>query len=293
MRNIIAIGVIGLICTSLLPASATAGGDPNNPTVRTTPNGVLFRGMKVHVGHDVKVWTRRGDVEGGSRRVGTVARRPLTVEERAVVQGRARAQCMRTFATLSRVFRETGRGLPLSADRCHILNVTEPNQPAVAVITEGMVITEVRKVGFASSMVHVQPAGNTLVNLDTNFYADRKVFDRPVPILGLMVLVRATPTYTWHFGDGTSMRTDGPGAPYPYGNVTHQYRDRGRVVVSVTLNYDTWYQLPGQEWQRAGIVDIPGPETGVQVCEARPVLVDPDNPAQYTPPADPRNPCSV
>jgi hypothetical protein len=200
---------------------------------------------------------------------------------------------MQTFLTLSRVFRETGRGLPLSTDRCRILNERQPSQPAVAVITEGMLITEVRKVGFASSVVHVQPAGNTLVNLDTNFYADRRVFDRTVPILGLTVPVRATPTYTWHFGDGTSMRTDGPGAPYPYGDVTHQYKDRGRVVVSVTLNYDTWYQLPGEEWQRAGIVDVPGPGTGVQVCEARPVLVDPDNPAPYSPPADPTNPCSI
>jgi hypothetical protein len=159
------------------------------------------------------------------------------------------------------------------------------------VITEGLVITEVRKVGFASSVVHVQPAGNTLVNLDTNFYADRRVFDRAVPILGQMVPVRATPTYTWHFGDGTRKQTGGPGAPYPDGDVTHQYKARGKVVVSVTLNYDTWFRLPGQEWQRAGVVDIPGPGTGVQVCEARPVLVDPDNPAQYTPPADPRNPC--
>jgi hypothetical protein len=292
MRKMIAVGVIGLLYICLSPIDAAADGDPNDTSVRTTPNGVLFRGMKLHVGHDVTVWTRHGDLEGGSRRVGlVVGRRGLSLEERALMQARARAQCLRTFLTVSRVFRTTGRGLPLSADRCHILGEREPSEPGVVVITEGMVITEVRKVGFASSVVHVQPAGNTLVNLDTNFYADRKVFDRAVPILGQMVPVRATPTYTWHFGDGTSQHTEGSGAPYPEGDVTHQYKDRGKVIVSVTLNYDTWFRLPGQEWQRAGVVDIPGPGTGVQVCEARPVLVDPDNPAQYKPPTDPGNPC--
>ena len=156
-----------------------------------------------------------------------------------------------------------------------------------------MVITEVRKVGFAGSVVHAEPRGGTLVNLETNFYADPRVFDRAIGVLGQSVAVRATPTYTWRFGDGQTMRTDGPGAPYPGGDVTHRYVDRGRVVVSVTLNYDTWFRLPGEDWQRAGVVDIAGPGTGVQVCEARPVLVDPDNPAQYEPTKEPGNACTA
>lgn len=160
-------------------------------------------------------------------------------------------------------------------------------------VTAGMVITEVRKVGFAGSRVHVEPRGGTLVNLDTNFYADPKAFDRAVAVLGVSVPVRATPKYTWRFGDGTTTQTDGPGAPYPGGDVTHRYADRGRVVVSVTLNYDTWFKLPGQDWQRAGVVDIAGPGTGVQVCEARPVLVDPDDPTPYAPPKQADNPCTA
>jgi hypothetical protein len=302
----IALGV-GLLCAQNLiatdPAEALSVTVPamhsqshqpmekRKPKVRRTSRGIQITAFQVDTRRIAAARRGRGDVEGGSRRVRRVERRVLSMDEQALVQARARAQCLQTFLTVSRVFRTTGRGLPLSADRCHILSEREPSEPGVVVITEGLVITEVRKVGFASSVVHVQPAGDTLVNLDTNFYADRRVFDRAVPILGQMVPVRATPTYTWHFGDGTRKQTGGPGAPYPDGDVTHQYKARGKVVVSVTLNYDTWFRLPGQEWQRAGVVDIPGPGTGVQVCEARPVLVDPDNPAQYTPPADRTNPC--
>jgi PKD domain len=279
--------------------SAVADDGPTRGTsVERTSNGLLFRGMTTYVQHDVTEWSRNTDFERASdgyrRATRVVVQRPLTVHERAVIQAQRRAECLATFREVSRIFRTTGRGVPLSADGCHILaDPTDPTQPAVVVITDEIVLTEVKSVGFASSVVHVQPKGNTLVNLDTNFYADRKMFDRAIPIQGQLIPVRATPKYTWHFGDGTTMQTTGPGAPYPDGDVTHKYLNRGKVVVSVTLNYDTWYRLPGQDWRQAGIVDIPGPGTAVQVCEARPVLTDPDNPNQYTPPADPSNPCTT
>lgn len=160
-------------------------------------------------------------------------------------------------------------------------------------ITEAMVLTEVRNVGFASSVVHVQPRDRTLVNLDTNFYADPKSFDRAIPVLGQQIPVRANPTYTWHFGDGTTVTTKGAGAPYPDGDISHRYTNRGKVVVSVTLNYATYYKLPGNDWQYAGVVGIPGPGTALTVCEARPVLTDPDNPDPYQPPADASNSCTA
>ena len=78
--------------------------------VSTTKYGAVITSQESQ--EVARMVARRGreDVEHGSRRVGKVAQRPLTVQERAVVQGRARAQCMQTFLTLSRVFRETGRG---------------------------------------------------------------------------------------------------------------------------------------------------------------------------------------
>lgn len=142
-------------------------------------------------------------------------------------------------------------------------------------------------------MVHLQPRGKTLVNLDTNVYADEKAVQRTLMVLTWPITIKASPkSYTWKFGDGTSETTSGPGAPLPLGGVTHKYLRRGMVAVSVTLNYDAWYQLPGGDWENVGIVSIPGPSTPALVCEARPVLVDPNNPDSEELPSDPKNPCT-
>ncbi|HEY3002411.1 MAG TPA: hypothetical protein VGJ44_08665 [Kribbellaceae bacterium] len=117
------------------------------------------------------------------------------------------------------------------------------------------------------------------MNLETNVYAEQRYVDRTVTVLTWPVDVRANPSsYTWSFGDGDEVTTTSLGAPYPDGDVTHTYRERGKVRISVTLNYDTWYRVPGGQWTPAGIVSIPGPGTSELVCEARPVLTDPDNP---------------
>jgi len=161
------------------------------------------------------------------------------------------------------------------------LKVT-PDRPRIEDVTREVVFRTVRDervVTFPSSPVHVQPRGWTLVNLETNVYAEQRYVDRTVTVLTWPVEVRANPaSYTWSFGDGDQVTTSSLGAPYPDGDVTHEYRERGKVTISVTLNYDTWYRVPGGQWTSAGIVSIPGPGTSELVCEARPVLTDPDKP---------------
>jgi hypothetical protein len=162
---------------------------------------------------------------------------------------------------------------------------TEPVQtrPSIDRITAAVVLSEVRRLNFPGSVVHVEPRGKTLVNLATNVYATPRKIDRTITVLRWPVRILATPTYTWKFGDGTSITTTTAGAPHPHAEVTHKYLARGKVVVSVTLNYDTWYQVPGGDLLNAGVVNITGPGTPVEVCEARPVLTDPDNDAPPTP----------
>ena len=274
---------------------------PPGPTrtadVHKTKFGVVITGQARE--GNARTRARRGDLEGGSRRGGVVGKRGVSAEERARAEEERKADCAASARVVFEAEDLGAVGARLSADGCRIewargqrdevrVGVREPVR-----VTAGMVITEVRKVGFAGSRVHVEPLGGTLVNLDTNFYADPHAFDQAVEVLGQSIPVKATPKYTWRFGDGARLQTDGPGAPYPAGDVTHRYKDRGPVVVSVTLNYDTWFRLPGEGWQSAGVVDIAGPATQVQVCEARPVLVDPDNPSQYEPPKRANEPCTA
>lgn len=170
-----------------------------------------------------------------------------------------------------------------------------PARPAVEQVTTEVVnrtLTDRRVISFPGSPVHIQPRGVTLVNLETNIYAEQRSVSRIVDILTWPVEVRAVPaSYTWTFGDGEQLTTTSLGAPYPDGDVVHRYVRRGKVVVSVTLNYDTWFRTPANDWTAAGLVSVPGPGAPLLVCEARPVLTDPGNPDEPPAGGDPGNPC--
>jgi hypothetical protein len=250
------------------------------PRVTTSRRGVQVTITTRQSQHRRLSRMRLGEVErpaDRSRRAPqrVVAKRPLTRHEQAVILAARREVCLRAIR------QAVAGGGTLSADRCSIVtDPVTPTRPSIAQINATIVLTEVRQLNFPASVVHIQPRGGTLVNLDTNVYADPKTVNRVVPVLTWPVEIRATPaSYTWRFGDGSTETTDNPGAPHPNAIVTHKYLKRGEATVSVTLNYDTWYQVPGGDWQRAGIVSIPGPGTPVTICEARPVLTDPDNTA--------------
>ncbi len=79
------------------------------------------------------------------------------------------------------------------------LKVT-PDRPRIEDVTREVVFRTVRDervVTFPSSPVHVQPRGWTLVNLETNVYAEQRYVDRTVTVLTWPVEVRANPaSYT-------------------------------------------------------------------------------------------------
>ena len=142
-------------------------------------------------------------------------------------------------------------------------------------VTPAMVLTALRRVGLPALEVAVQPAGKTLVNLDTIFHTDPQPVDVDLTILGQAVEVEATPaTYVWSFGDGSSLTTTTPGAPYPSRDVVHRYSDAGVTVrPTVSVVYGARFRVGGGAWQDVdGTVTIPGPAEGLVVAEAAPVL---------------------
>ncbi|MGC4940187.1 PKD domain-containing protein [Kribbella sp. DT2] len=175
--------------------------------------------------------------------------------------------------------------------RCEEAERLEPDQPTPSVaarrdlprpedVTWEQVLSETKDVAFPGLRVKVQPAEKTLVNLDTIVYTDQaKVSNTTVRLLGFPVAVEATPmSYTWSFGDGTTLTTTTPGKPYPAKEITHKYAKRGSVQVSLTTNYGARFNVDGTGWQYIdGTVPITGPATPLLVQEAVPVLVDPPN----------------
>jgi hypothetical protein len=143
-------------------------------------------------------------------------------------------------------------------------------------VTWEQVWTETKDVVFPALTVHVQPSTRTLVNLETVVWTDKnQVLTTTVTLLGFPVVVQAVPLkYQWHFGDGTSVETSTPGAPYPSKEITHKYLKRGDVRLTVTTFYGASYTVAGLT-RYVGDIPITGPATPLQVREAVPVLVDP------------------
>ncbi len=161
------------------------------------------------------------------------------------------------------------------------LDAEDPETPRPTV-TPDLVLREVRRIGLPALQIQVQPAGATLVNFDTIFYAEPEPFARTVQLLGYSVDVEATPsTYGWSFGDGQGATTDGPGAPYPAKDIVHSYTDADVVAQpSVDVTYEIRFRVDGGEWQSIDeTVTAVGPTADVEVKEAAPVLSGDRNPS--------------
>lgn len=142
-------------------------------------------------------------------------------------------------------------------------------------VTPGVVLTALREIGLPALQAHTQPEDKTLVNLATIFYTEPQPFGRTVTLLGRQVRINATPTsYTWHYGDGSTMTTTTPGARYPAKDVTHEYRDAHvTVLTSVDVAYTATFRVGGGAQQTIpGSVTIPGPSRPLRISEATAVL---------------------
>ncbi|MFZ2502213.1 MAG: hypothetical protein WAW88_06060 [Nocardioides sp.] len=148
----------------------------------------------------------------------------------------------------------------------------------LGVITPAMVANEFRRLDWPVAELVVQPpGGETLVNFETNFYTELTEREtQTVRLLGIAVTIEATPdSYAWHFGDGTSDRTNTPGAPFPRLLVTHEFTNAHVTVhPSVDVTYRGRYRIAGGQW-----IDIPatrtmtGPDVPLRVIEGEPKLV--------------------
>ena len=128
-----------------------------------------------------------------------------------------------------------------------------------------------------SDLVVQPPNGKTLVNLETNFYTSNTDFTSiPVNLVQSEVVVSARPiAYRWTFGDGTSITTTSPGAPYPDLDVAHVYDQTGKAAVSVDTQYgDASFTVNGGAPEAIpSTVWVQGAAQDLEIVEAIPQLV--------------------
>ncbi len=138
-----------------------------------------------------------------------------------------------------------------------------------------LVVRAWRQVDIAAASAIVQPPGGTLVNLPAIFHTDGAEQTFEVTILGHAVRLIAIPvSYTWHFGDGTTRSTTGPGAPYPSREITETYQHPGGYPVSVDVTFRGEFTVDGGARQPLpGQTTVTGPATTLRVLESRTHLV--------------------
>ncbi|WP_223145171.1 PKD domain-containing protein [Actinotalea subterranea] len=102
-----------------------------------------------------------------------------------------------------------------------------------------------RRLPLAPPALAVQPAtGEHLVTMPAIAYTQAPAQTLTTDLLGTPVQVEATPTsYTWDFGDGTTITTTSPGHPYPDHDVTHPYTRVGTWTITLTTTYTGRYTL--------------------------------------------------
>jgi hypothetical protein len=122
-----------------------------------------------------------------------------------------------------------------------------------------------------------QPPGAALVGLPVIFFTDSPTTQTfTVDIRGFAVVITARATsFAWTTGDGTTLTTTDPGAPYPDQTVTHDYA-AGTYTASLTTTWGGTFTVDG-----GAAVDVPGTTTtdGVPttfvVRQAHSVLTNP------------------
>lgn len=149
--------------------------------------------------------------------------------------------------------------------------------PVAPVLTPGMVTQAFQRVPLPATPLVIEPVdGVTLVNLPTNFHTPAGPLSRTVTLLGRRIDLAITPVrWTWSFGDGSTVTTDTPGAPYPDLEVAHTYERAQQVRPTVATTYTATYRVDGGPAQPVpGSVTVTSPPAALEITTATTRLAD-------------------
>jgi len=158
----------------------------------------------------------------------------------------------------------------VTAPRFVCLGPGDPGiDPRVAVIA--IVRRDFKNFPIERAVARTRPDGQSLVNAPTEIFTtvDGKDVIRRA-ILGLPVVVTAVArSYTWRFGDGTSIVVAAGAGPPPA--LHHPYGRAGDFQVSLDVTYGGTFTVGGSPvvYDVEGTATITGPPAGLAVREAR------------------------
>lgn len=138
-------------------------------------------------------------------------------------------------------------------------------------------LQDFQRLNVAPAVSTVEPAPDTLKNMNTNVFAvaDAQAFQTELG--GFPVAVRAYPVqYTWNYGDGASLGpTPLTGAPLAEGDwdiptdTSHVYSETGDYSVTLTTYFYGEYNVAGTGWQPvAGFNEVASAPVPISVWKA-------------------------
>jgi len=138
-------------------------------------------------------------------------------------------------------------------------------------------LQDFQRLNVAPALSTVEPAPDTLKNMNTNVFAvaDAQVFQTELG--GFPVAVRAYPTqYSWSYGDGATLGpTPLTGAPLSEGDwdiptdTSHVYAETGDYSVTLTTYFYGEYNVAGTGWQPvAGFNEVASAPVPISVWKA-------------------------
>ncbi|VEI18177.1 Uncharacterised protein [Actinomyces viscosus] len=99
-----------------------------------------------------------------------------------------------------------------------------------------------------SGITRQPPGPRVIISKAFIVYTDPSPRYQTTTILNTPIDVEFTPTsYTWDWGDGTTLTTTDPGHPYPHQSVTHYYQHTATAVTTtLTTTWTTRYRPQGE-----------------------------------------------
>jgi PKD domain len=91
-----------------------------------------------------------------------------------------------------------------------------------------------------------QPGGGSLVNLPTLFATNTpqtQTFNET--LLSMQVTLNVQASWTWDFGDGTTLVSTIPGGQYPDTSLSHIYLAAGQYTIQLTTNWTGTFSMAG------------------------------------------------
>ena len=115
------------------------------------------------------------------------------------------------------------------------------SKPRVRTISSSQISDQVRSL-LPTGTIITQPLKDPLIHEPVNFMTTVPTnFSTVIVVLRIPITIHLTALYVWDFGDGNSLVTKFPGAPYPAMLNQHTYKSSGEKRVSLSVRWSGFW----------------------------------------------------